>query len=60
MSSAGTTSPNPILTTLVKFPEIYSDRLTKQDGSLLSSFDVDAALGGYGKAMEQLAVQESR
>ena len=56
----GTTSPNPILTTLVKFPEIYSDRLTKQDGSLLSSFDVDAALGGYGKAMEQLAVQESR
>jgi len=56
----GTTSPNPILTTLVKFPEIYSDRLTKQDGSLLSSFDVDAALDGYGKAMEQLAVQESR
>jgi hypothetical protein len=44
----------------VKFPEIYSDRLTKQDGSLLSSFDVDAALGGYRKAMEQLAVQESR
>ena len=56
----GTTSPNPILTTLVKFPEIYSDRITKQDGSLLSSFDVDSALGGYGKAMEQLAVQESR
>ena len=56
----GTTSPNPILTTLVKFPEIYSDRLTKQDGSLLSSFDIDAALSDYGKAMEQLAVQESR
>ena len=56
----GTTSPNPILTTLVKFPEVYSDRLHKQDGDLLLSFDIDAALGGYGKAMEQLAVQESR
>ena len=28
----GTTSPNPILTTLEKFPEIYSDRLNEQDG----------------------------
>ncbi len=56
----GTTSPNPILTTLVKFPEIYSDQLAEQDGDLLLSFDIDAALGGYGKAMEQLAVQESR
>ena len=56
----GTTSPNPILTTLVKFPEIYSDRLNKRVGDLLPSFDIRAALGGYEKAMEQLAVQESR
>ena len=56
----GTTSPNPILTTLVKFPEIYSDRLNKRVGDLLPSFDIRAALGGYAMAMEQLAVQESR
>jgi len=56
----GTTSPNPILTTLVKFPEIYSDRLNKRVGDLLPSFDIRAALGSYEKAMEQLAVQESR
>jgi [NiFe] hydrogenase diaphorase moiety large subunit len=56
----GTTAPNPILTTLKKFPEIYSDRLNKQKGDLLPSFDIGAALGGYAKAMEQLAVKESR
>lgn len=56
----GTTAPNPILTTLVKFPEIYSDRLHEPTGDLLPSFDIRAALGGYAKAMEQLAVQESR
>jgi [NiFe] hydrogenase diaphorase moiety large subunit len=56
----GTTSPNPIVTTLVKFPEIYSDRLHEPTGDLLPSFDIDAALGSYATAMEQLAVQESR
>ena len=56
----GATSPNPILTTLKKFPEIYSDRLHEPSGDLLPSFDVGAALGGYARAMEQLAVQESR
>jgi [NiFe] hydrogenase diaphorase moiety large subunit len=56
----GTTSPNPILTTLAKFPEIYSDRLYEPTGDLLPSFDIGAALGGYAMAMEQLAVQESR
>jgi [NiFe] hydrogenase diaphorase moiety large subunit len=57
----GTTAANPILTTLKKFPEIYSDRLRRQDNDgLLTSFDIGAALGGYAKAMEQLAVQESR
>jgi [NiFe] hydrogenase diaphorase moiety large subunit len=56
----GSTSPNPILTTLVKFPEIYSDRLHEPTGDLLPSFDIGAALGSYATAMEQLAVQESR
>jgi [NiFe] hydrogenase diaphorase moiety large subunit len=56
----GTTSPNPVLTTLVKFPEIYSDRLHEPTGDLLPSFDSDAALGSYATAMEQLVVQESR
>ena len=56
----GTTSPNPIVTTLAKFPEIYSDRLYEPTGDLLPSFDIGAALGGYPMAMEQLAVQESR
>jgi [NiFe] hydrogenase diaphorase moiety large subunit len=56
----GTTAPNPILTTLAKFPEIYSDRLHEPTGDLLPSFDIDVALGGYAKAVEQLAVQESR
>src|SRR5262249_30841411 len=52
----GTTAPNPILATLVKFPEIYSDKLHLQDGYLLPSFDIGAALSGYGEAVEQLAV----
>jgi [NiFe] hydrogenase diaphorase moiety large subunit len=56
----GTSSPNPILTTLAKFPEIYSNRLHEPTGDLLPSFNIGAALGGYAAAMEQLAVQESR
>ena len=56
----GTTAPNPILTTLKKFPEVYSDRLHKRDGDLLPSFDLDAALGGHGEAVQELAEQESR
>jgi [NiFe] hydrogenase diaphorase moiety large subunit len=57
----GTTAPNPILTTLTKFPEVFSDRLHRQrhDG-LLASFDISTALGGYGEAVEELAKQESR
>ena len=55
----GTTAPNPILTTLKKFPEAYFDRLHRQvNDGLLPSFDLGAALGGYAKAMEQLAEQE--
>ena len=57
----GMTAPGPILTTLKKFPEVYSERLSRQkhDG-LLPSFDMEAALSGHGKAVEELAKQESR
>jgi len=55
----GACSPSPILTTLEKFPEDYEGRLHEQEGDLLPSFDVDAALDGYGTAVRQLE-QESR
>lgn len=50
----GATSPKPILTTLEKFPEIYQDKLVKNEGPLLPSFDLDTALGGYEKALKEL------
>ena len=56
----GATSPNPILTTLQKFPEIFRNRLQQQNGALLPSFDIDTALSGYGEAMAQLVEQETR
>ncbi|WP_428033808.1 NAD(P)H-dependent oxidoreductase subunit E, partial [Amphritea sp.] len=40
----GGTSPNPILTTLTQFPEVYQAKLTTQQGALLPSFDLEAAL----------------
>ncbi|HYO01402.1 MAG TPA: NAD(P)H-dependent oxidoreductase subunit E [Mycobacterium sp.] len=55
----GTSSPNPILTTLEKFPDEYYRRLHDQTGDVLPSFDIEDALGGYGAAMRQLE-QESR
>lgn len=56
----GATSPKPILTTLSKFPEIYQERLREQEGALLLSFDRDAAVGGYEKAMTALEGQEAQ
>ena len=56
----GATSPNPILTTLKKFPEVYSARLRERRGDLLlSSFDAEAELSGYSQAVAQLIPQES-
>ncbi|CAN5593216.1 NADH-quinone oxidoreductase subunit NuoF [soil metagenome] len=55
----GATSPNPVLTTLASFPEVFADRLHHHEGSLRPSFDIDAALGGYNDAMQQLARRES-
>jgi [NiFe] hydrogenase diaphorase moiety large subunit len=55
----GATSPNPILTTLKKFPDIYSARLRERNGDLLPSFDPEAELTGYAQAVAELAPQES-
>ncbi|WP_027856534.1 NAD(P)H-dependent oxidoreductase subunit E [Marinobacterium jannaschii] len=56
----GATSPNPILSTLAKFPEVYRDKLMEQKGSLLPSFDLDAALSGYGKARIELIGEKAK
>lgn len=56
----GTTSPKPILTTLEKFPEIYEEKLTQQQGSLLPSFDLEGALSGHAKAVQELQVGEKQ
>lgn len=50
----GATAANPILTTMEKFPEIYRSRLRTQEGALLLSFDLDAAVAGYDKAVTEL------
>jgi [NiFe] hydrogenase diaphorase moiety large subunit len=50
----GATAANPILTTMEKFPEIYRSRLRAQEGALRLSFDLDAALAGYDKAVTEL------
>ncbi len=56
----GATSPNPILTTLQKFPEVFTERLHQQQNDLLVSFDVESALSDYRTAAAQLTEQESR
>ncbi len=50
----GVTAANPILTTMEKFPEAYRKRLRAQEQALLPSFDLDAALAGYDKAVTEL------
>lgn len=55
----GATAANPILTTLETFPEIYRSRLRTQEQALLLSFDVDAALAGYDKAVTELETDGS-
>lgn len=50
----GGTSPNPILTTLQQFPELYQAKLTEQSGVLLPSFDLEAALQGNERARIEL------
>jgi [NiFe] hydrogenase diaphorase moiety large subunit len=55
----GATSPNPILTTLRKFPEIYQARLCKPSGALLPSFDPVAELTAHALAVAELAPREA-
>ena len=55
----GGTSPNPILTTLEQFPEIYQAKLTEQNGALLPSFDLQAALVDNEEARSTLILARS-
>ncbi|BBY62528.1 NAD(P)H-dependent oxidoreductase subunit E [Mycolicibacterium helvum] len=55
----GATSPNPILTTLKKFPEIYQARLRKPSGALLPSFDASAELTAHAQAVVELTGRET-
>lgn len=50
----GNTSPRPILTSLNKFPEIYQQKLVKQQGTLLASFDPHSALREHDAAYQKL------
>lgn len=50
----GTTSPKPILTTLESFPEEYQSKLVTQEGPLLASFDLNAAMEGFAVASQTL------
>ena len=40
----GQTSPNPILTTLKNFREIYEEKLKREEDGLLATFDIHTAL----------------
>ncbi|MDD1791620.1 NAD(P)H-dependent oxidoreductase subunit E [Enterovibrio sp. ZSDZ42] len=50
----GTTSPKPIITSLLAFPEEYNQRITTQHGPLLASFDLNAALSEFTVATQTL------
>ncbi|CZF78863.1 NAD-reducing hydrogenase HoxS subunit alpha [Grimontia celer] len=50
----GTTSPKPIITSLQAFPEEYKQKLVEQNGPLLASFDLNAALHEFTVATESL------
>jgi [NiFe] hydrogenase diaphorase moiety large subunit len=55
----GATSPNPILTSLKKFPDVYAARLRERTGGLLPSFDPAAELTGHAQAVAELTPQKS-
>jgi len=50
----GTTSPKPILTTLDKFPEIYQQKVSRIETSLLPGFDLESALQDHKQAYHNL------
>ncbi|MDY7577068.1 NAD(P)H-dependent oxidoreductase subunit E [Herbaspirillum sp. RTI4] len=51
----GGTSPKPILTTLENFPQLYQEKLVKQEGPLLPSFDLKESRRGYLEAISTLS-----
>ena len=55
----GTASPNPILATLEKFPEIYQQKLVKQKGPLLPSFDMEKAMSAHDLAYKNLVQEDA-
>ncbi|MDD1780713.1 NAD(P)H-dependent oxidoreductase subunit E [Enterovibrio sp. ZSDZ35] len=55
----GTTSPKPILTSLQAFPEEYKQKLVEQNGPLLASFDLNAALHEFTVATDTLQGTET-
>ncbi|MDO6563327.1 NAD(P)H-dependent oxidoreductase subunit E [Amphritea sp. 1_MG-2023] len=55
----GATSPNPILTTLAQFNQLYQAKLIASQGTLLPSFDVKAALQGHEQARIKVMQIES-
>ena len=55
----GTASPNPILATLEKFPEIYQEKLVEQKGPLLPSFDMEEAMSAHDLAYKKLTQEDA-
>ncbi len=55
----GTATPNPILATLDKFPEIYQEKLIKQQGVLLPSFDMKKAMSAHKLAYQHLVQEDA-
>jgi [NiFe] hydrogenase diaphorase moiety large subunit len=55
----GTASPNPILATLEKFPEIYEKKLVLQNGTLLPSFDIEEAMSGHEHSYKNLVQEDA-
>ncbi|HIP22290.1 MAG TPA: NADP oxidoreductase [Rhodobacteraceae bacterium] len=56
----GTTAAKPILTTLDKFPELYQAKLSEAKHSLLTSFDLEQAVGEHDHAFKALVEEASK
>ena len=56
----GTSAANPILTTLDKFPHLYQAKLTKEEGPLLPSFDLEDAMSAFDPAVEKLVKEGAK
>ncbi|HCQ67020.1 MAG TPA: NADP oxidoreductase [Rhodobacteraceae bacterium] len=54
----GTTAPNPILTTLDKFPELYEAKLNDAKSALLASFDMEDAMSAFDSAVDNLVRED--